>query len=251
MHIELRTFAGLKCRILETGTGPQKSPRFLIILNHGFGAPGDDLVDIGGWLSESSDQLGERCTFVFPAAPVDLGPMGMPGGRAWWQINMARLAAINQTKDFEELTLLKPDGLLEASQQLAEAIREMQRSFGATDSQTVLGGFSQGAMVSTDVTLRHGIQPALLLLFSGTLICRDEWRKLAAQHGGCRVFQSHGLYDPVLPFSPAKDLEALLRESGFPVEFLEFAGQHTIPLAALQKSSQILTEILTHGTGTA
>ncbi|MBL8814642.1 MAG: hypothetical protein JNL58_01335 [Planctomyces sp.] len=249
MHIELRTFSGLKCRILESDGARPGTSRLLVILNHGFGAPGDDLVDIGGWLSESNDQLGEQCTFVFPAAPVDLGPMGMPGGRAWWQINMARLAEINQTKDFGELTNLKPDGLLEASQQLAEAIRELQRTYGVTDSRTVLGGFSQGAMVSTDVTLRHGIQPALLLLFSGTLICRDEWRKLAAHHEGCKVFQSHGLYDPILPFSPAKELEALLRESGFPIEFMEFAGQHTIPVTALQKSSQLLSALLTQNSG--
>lgn len=244
MQIDLQSFAGLRCRVLNPNPQRHRAPRMLVVLNHGFGAPGDDLVDLGGWLAESSEDIEEHCIFVFPAAPIDLGPMGMPGGRAWWPINMARLAEINQTRNFSELTNLQPDGLLEASQQLTECLRQLQQMFALDDSQTVLGGFSQGAMVSTDVTLRHGVCPRLLLLFSGTLICRDEWKQLATQHPGCAVFQTHGTVDPILPFPPAKELSALLSEAGFATEFQEFNGPHTIQFQSLQAVSQRLTAYL-------
>ena len=170
--------------------------------------------------------------------------MGMPGGRAWWSINMAKLAEINQTRDFDQLTTLRPDGMTEASQQLADALRVLQTECGLTDTATVLGGFSQGAMVSTDVVLRRGCAPALLTLFSGTLLCRQEWTDLAAAHVGCRVLQSHGKVDPVLPLLPATQLRDLLVQNNFNVEFREFYGPHTIPEPVLGRFGQLLTELL-------
>lgn len=235
--------AGLKCRLIDTLPRGSR-PGLLVILNHGFGAPGDDLVDFGPWLIDSSAQIAAHCRFVFPEAPVDLAPFGMPGGRAWWPINMAQLAEINQTRDFEQLTTLQPEGMVAASRQLADAVSALQLAAGLDDTRTVLGGFSQGAMVSTDAVLRHRICPRLLALFSGTLLCRDEWSSLAADHPGCRVFQSHGRQDPLLPLEPAIQLSQLLSESGFSVEFSDFFGPHTIPLPVLERLAGLLDELL-------
>ncbi|MEZ6062349.1 MAG: hypothetical protein R3C19_18560 [Planctomycetaceae bacterium] len=234
-------FGTLQCRVVDSlpsGTPPSH----LVVLCHGFGAPGHDLVDLGPFLLESDPELAGACRFVFPEAPVDLAPLGMPGGRAWWPINMARLAEINQTSDYEKLTNVRPDGLLEASESLADAVKAMQQAFALNDASTVIGGFSQGAMVATDVALRHGIRPALLTLFSGTLLCRDEWTRMAAEHPGCPVFQSHGTLDPLLPFAPAEWLRDMLQAAGFEVEFQSFRGPHTIPIEALKRVAGRLTE---------
>ncbi|MCA9063109.1 MAG: hypothetical protein KDA96_08620 [Planctomycetaceae bacterium] len=242
IHSSRQSFAGLDCRIIDAlPDGVQ--PRFLVVLCHGFGAPGDDLVDIGSWLAEASDTIAQQFRFVFPAAPIDLAPFGMPGGRAWWPINMARLAEINQTQDYEKLTTIRPDGMTEAATTLNSAIAEMQREWNLNDSQLILGGFSQGAMVSTEVTLTLGRCPALLLLFSGTLLCRDEWTGRASAHPGCSVLQSHGTIDPVLPFGPAEQLRDLLLENGFAVTFHPFRGQHTIPLEFLTDVAKQLAEM--------
>lgn len=232
MNRSTQTMGTLQCRIVDA-LPPDAKPGLLVALCHGFGAPGDDLVDLGTHLLQSHPELRTSCRFVFPEAPLDLGPLGMPGGRAWWPINMARLAEIHQTQDFSQLTNVCPDGMPEASSALAATVREMQRAWGVDDDTTVLGGFSQGAMVSTDITLRHGFRPALLTLFSGTLLCRDDWTRLAGEHPGCPVFQSHGTADMVLPFGAAELLREMLRNTGFDVSFMDFPGPHTIPMEAL------------------
>ncbi|MEQ9410122.1 MAG: hypothetical protein RIK87_20475 [Fuerstiella sp.] len=226
-------FAGLKCRIIDA-LPPDQKPETLVILCHGFGAPGDDLAGFGPHLLSESEQLAESCRFVFPEAPIDLGPMGLPGGRAWWSINMAQLAEINQSQNFELLTEVEPPGMTMAATWLAEAVREIQRAAGLSDADTVLGGFSQGAMISTDLVLRHGFVPQQLVLFSGTLLCRDQWTRAAADHPGCPVLQSHGRQDVLLPFEPAVSLRDMLMENGFSVSFHPFNGPHTIPMEVLE-----------------
>ena len=236
-----RLLGKLRCRVIDAIPAGE-TPKLLVILNHGFGASGDDLADFGPMLIESSDDIASRCRFVFPEAPIDLSPMGMPGGRAWWPINMARLAEMNQTRDFDQLTLLEPPGLKEAAALLAETIKAALAEVELDETGLILGGFSQGAMVSTHVTLSQSIRPRLLAIFSGTLLHRNEWKRMAEQHGGCAVLQSHGRQDPILPLIPAVQLKEILIASGFKVEFMEFNGPHTIPMNVLQRLQQRIEE---------
>jgi phospholipase/carboxylesterase len=97
-------------------------------------------------------------------------------------------------------------------------------------------------MVSTCVTLTEGLNPRLLVLFSGTLLNRGEWLRLATEHPGCVVLQSHGRQDSILPLAPAIQLKDLLSAAGFMVEFIEFNGPHTIPMNVLQRFQQSLDE---------
>ncbi len=246
LNSTVRGFGQLKCRVIDA-LPDDVPPSCLVVLNHGFGAPGDDLVDFGPMLIETGALIAERCRFVFPTAPIDLGPMGMPDGRAWWPINMARLAQIHATQDFEQLTGLEPPGMSEAGDLLTAALREMQREWGLSDSQLVLGGFSQGAMVSTHVMLSAPFTPALLVLFSGTMLWRDHWSRLAESHPGTAVLQSHGKQDQILPFAAAVQLRDFLIETGFAVEFLEFNGPHTIPMHILQRLQERIVECIRRG----
>lgn len=239
MTSEEVSVAGLRCRVID-GLDEGEAAKVLVILNHGFGASGDDLVDIGFWLIESEDTIRANCRLVFPEAPIDLAMVGMPGARAWWPINMEALAEINQTRDYDQLTKLTPDGMLSASQQLFDAVRLLQSRFSLEDRATVIGGFSQGAMCTTDVVLRKGMNPAIMALFSGTLLCREDWTQMANDHPGCDVFQSHGRQDMLLPFQPAAQLSQMLFDAGFKTEFHEFQGGHTIPMSVLQQFAQSL-----------
>lgn len=242
MNRSIHVFGGLRCRAVHD-LPEGAAPKLLVVLCHGFGAPGSDLVDLGGYLLEGSETLQQSCCFVFPEAPIDLGPLGMPGGRAWWPINMARLAEINETQDYDQLTKLTPDGMLDASEQLAAAVKDAQLHFDVQDAETVLGGFSQGAMVSLDVVLRHQLNPAYLVLFSGTLLCRDDWREMAGRHPGCPVYQTHGTIDPILPFEPSVMLHEMLKEQGFDAQFVQFNGQHTIPMPQLIAVGNLLEQM--------
>ncbi|MFN9719482.1 MAG: alpha/beta hydrolase [Planctomycetota bacterium] len=231
IHASRRDMGRLRCRIVDA-LSADVMPKRLVVLCHGYGAGGDDLVDFAPMLMENSELIAQSCRFIFPAAPHDLADLGMPGGRAWWPINMARLAEMQQTRNFDDLTLLEPPGMAEASSMLRQTIDLALADHQLSESKLILGGFSQGAMVSTNVTLQ-GLRPALLAIFSGTLLNRTVWQRLAEQHPGCDVVQSHGHQDPLLPMSAARDLKQVLETSAFRVQFTEFYGGHTIPMPAL------------------
>ena len=148
---------------------------------------------------------------------------------------MAKLAEINQTRDYDQLMLLEPPGMKEAEEMLNETLKAAMAISGVGESRVVLGGFSQGAMVSTNLVLTRNFRPVLLTLFSGTLLNRNHWQRLAESHQGCEVLQSHGRQDSVLPFAPAIELKDMLVAAGFHVEFIEFNGPHTIPMNVLQR----------------
>jgi len=241
--ITVQEFGSLQCRIVDRLEG--RRPRLVVIFCHGFGAPGTDLVDLAQPFLDAAPEIANGVRFVFPAAPIDLASMGMPGGRAWWEINMEQIATMHQTRDFNKLTELEPPGLQSASSQLATAVQEILDDAGLKENELFLGGFSQGAMVSTDIVLRTKLSPAALVLMSGTMICRKEWTQLAADHPGVPVVQTHGTMDMVLPIGPAESLRDMLNSNGFSVEYASFAGPHTVPPDALQMTAQHLMRRLT------
>lgn len=240
MPTQSRQFGPLRCIVVDELPDGQK-PEKLVVLCHGFGASGDDLAGFGPALLEVKE-LARTCRFVFPEAPLDLTSQGMPGGRAWWEINMSRLAEMHQTNDFEQLAKTEPEGLTQATEQLAECLREAQQESGVDDSSTVVGGFSQGAMISTDLVLRHKFRPAAMALFSGTIVCQDAWEQAAKSVNGCPVLQSHGFEDTVLPHSQAIALQALLEAGSFCVQFESFHGGHTIPMNVLTEFAKLLMQ---------
>lgn len=224
----------------DDGRGGGDGP--MVVLCHGFGAPGLDLVPLGRMLDVPA---GTR--LCFPAAPLSLGGLFFGDARAWWMIDMARLQGMLMTGQFDELTAREPDGLHEARDKLVETLDALESRLGVRPGQTVLGGFSQGAMLSLDVALRTSRRLAGLVLLSGTLMARLEWT--ARLHGGTRrglpVFQSHGAYDEILPFPLAEELRELLASGGLPVEFHRFDGGHEIPEPVLRRLGGFLTRVLT------
>src|SRR6476469_9659002 len=82
-------------------------PELVCLFCHGYGAPGDDLVPIGQVLAQRLGKAAERVAFAFPEAPLSLGF----GGRAWWQIDIARLQSAIMVGDVELLFDEVPDGL--------------------------------------------------------------------------------------------------------------------------------------------
>lgn len=240
--IQTTQYGELKCRVVDQLEG--KAPRLLVVWSHGFGAPGDDLVPLAEPVLNAHPAIAAGVRFIFPEAPLDLGPYGMPGGRAWWEINMAQLATMYQTNDFAQLTEVEPEGLQEASAQLANAVQAMLDDAGLASDSLLLGGFSQGAMVSTDVVLRTGLCPAQLILMSGTMLSREAWTNLAAEHPGCPVIQTHGTMDMVLPIEPSTWLRDMLSDNGFDVQYQSFQGPHTVPPEALRMTAQALVDRL-------
>lgn len=234
--MKLEQLGGLKARITGGtdgrggGTGPA------IVLLHGWGAPGDDLVPLGG---EIAAPAGTR--FVFPEAPLTL-QMGFGDSRGWWMLDIEKRQREIAAGRARDLSRDVPKGLDEARAKVIALLDEVERKLGA--KQIVLGGFSQGAMLACDTALRHGKPLAGLVMLSGTLLAADEWTKLMPRRKGLNVFQSHGSADPLLPFSMAEQLRDLLIQAGLSVEWVGFRGGHEIPGIVLDKLGGFLRSAL-------
>jgi phospholipase/carboxylesterase len=242
MRTRREVLGGLECRTvdwLEDG----EQPGLAAICCHGFGAPGRDLVALAAELVTLEPALADVARFVFPAGPMDLDGLGIPGGRAWWYIDVNRLVTAVERGEAHQLRDVCPDGLAEARAMLTNLVDELRGATGLPASKIVLGGFSQGAMLSTDLALRMPEAPGGLCILSGTLICEREWRELAKDRGPLGVVQSHGYDDPILPFEAAEWLRDLLVESGLPVEFVPFHGMHSIPPEALRRVAKLLKRV--------
>ncbi|HWM88063.1 MAG TPA: hypothetical protein VNO33_19555 [Kofleriaceae bacterium] len=227
---------GLAVRITggDDGSGGGDGP--VVVLLHGFGAPADDLIPLGGVLGAP----GSRIRFAFPAAPLTLP--GMWGaGRAWWMIDISRFERV-ASGDIRQLSDEVPEGMAEASERVAAMLDELGPLLGA--DRIALGGFSQGAMLACDVALRNRRPLAGLVLMSGMLLCRAEWLPLMAERRGLPVFQSHGIQDPLLPFVLAGDLRDAMRAAGLDVDWIEFPGGHEIPPQVLAGASGFLARVL-------
>lgn len=223
--------------VLEGGPEGSK-PTLAVVLCHGFGASGEDLVPLAPALAQAAPQLAQGVRFVFPAAPLSLAAMGMPRARAWWQLPPEVLMGLE--RDWATFQDAVPEGLATARRALHAVVDAVAAGSGLPLSRVVLGGFSQGAMVATDLALRLEEPPAGLALLSGTLLARKEWMRLAARRVGLPVLQAHGRFDDVLPFAQAEALTTLLAGAGLDVAWLPFDGPHTIPTETLEALADFL-----------
>jgi phospholipase/carboxylesterase len=213
----------------------------MLLLLHGYGAPGDDLVSIARQLP-----LPPEVRFAFPAAPLLLEP-GRPehSGRAWWHLDMVELQLAAMQRDYSALRDRVPAGLAEARAGVLRLLDELEAQHAVARSKLILGGFSQGAMLATDVTLRTDRAPAGLAILSGSLIARDEWLPLLPARAALPVLQSHGRADPILPYALAEALRDELIRAGLALEFVPFNGGHGIPAGALEGLSRLLARATT------
>lgn len=220
------------------------NPSILVILCHGYGASGRDLVGlVGEWHSILGDSFA-KFRFLFPEAPQTLAELGMPDGHAWWPINMAQLLDHVEGNRFDELHDKEPPGIQAATEQLGHAIEQMIAGLDGAPTAIVLGGFSQGAMLTMNTSLRGNIDPPTLLFqFSGTTVCQNAWAENLGRLANTKVFQSHGQIDPILPHSSAETLRDLMTSGGVDVDFHSFYGEHTIDQGAVITTGKMLATL--------
>ncbi len=236
--MRIETFGALRAVVTGGDDGDGSGDGPIVVLLHGFGAPGDDLVPFGRVVAAPP---GTR--FVFPAAPIDLGHgFGMGESRAWWHIDMAALDAAMRAGRFRDLAADVPEGMPAARAAMLDALAAIEARLGS--APMVLGGFSQGAMLATDVALHSTRRLAGLVLLSGTLLAEREWTPRMAQRAGLPVFQSHGTHDPLLPFVGADALRERLEAAGATVDRVSFRGGHEIPPVVLQRLGLFVRRVL-------
>jgi phospholipase/carboxylesterase len=230
---------GLKVRLMggTDGRGGGNGP--VVILLHGFGAPGDDLVPLSEVIDAPS---GTR--WLFPEGPLPLN-MGFGDARAWWIIDFARIQEDRAAGRIRDLSVDVPKGLALAREPLLAFLKDLPRQLPVDYAQTLIGGFSQGAMLTCDAALQTDYPFVGLVQLSGNLLAQSVWSPLMPRRKGLRVFQSHGTQDDILPHIGAERLRDLMAKSGLAVEWHSFRGGHEIPEPVLRRLGLFVTKVLT------
>jgi len=228
------TLGGLTCEVVQNC----EDPKLVVILCHGFGANAADLVPLSRLIFQLHTDI--KIQFVFPNAPISMGGSNL----AWWNIDLQSMLMKFMTGQIQELFDQKPPGLDQAREKIDNLILELQSHTKLPLSKFIIGGFSQGAMLSIDTSLRLKEPPGAVCAFSGTIMCQPEWTALAKNRQGLCILQSHGSQDTILPYIIGVKLNEFLQKNGLNVEFVQFVGGHTIPPQALQKFMELLQKVL-------
>ena len=186
-----------------------------VVLLHGWGAPGDDLVGLAHLLEHP------RARFFVPAAPL----IEMGGGRAWWHLDASDHPQFARD---DQAPARPPHPDLLAARRAVQAVLRTVRQRYAPDS-LCLAGFSQGAMLSLDLALDASPPVDRVAALSGVMLVDSLPGLRAARPTRPAVFISHGRHDPRLPFTGSERAKELLERHGFAVTFHPFEGGHEIP----------------------
>jgi phospholipase/carboxylesterase len=236
-----RRFANLTVRLAggDDREGGGDGP--LVVLMHGFGAPGTDLVGLWRVLD-----VPRSVRFAFPEAPNEIP--GMPGARAWWMLDLARTEAA-MTEGPRSYASEVPDGMEQATDAVVEMLRALQKELAVPNERLLVGGFSQGSMVACNAVFTREVSAAGLVILSGTPVHLTAWQQGMSKHRDLRVLQSHGDRDPLLSFDAAEDLRDTMRAGGLEVEWIPFRGGHEIPLSVLEGLGRFVTKAAAHDVG--
>ncbi|MEP9353031.1 dienelactone hydrolase family protein [Xanthobacter sp. KR7-65] len=204
-----------------------RDPDCLVVLLHGYGADGNDLIDIGNAWAD----LLPGAAFVSPHAPDPCE--GAPMGRQWFPLTF---------RDPHELAR----GVEGAAPLLRDFLDAELEKYALPPERLALVGFSQGAMMALKIATTAPVAPAAVVGYSGM------WVEAMGGRGAeitlpvrPPVLLVHGTEDELIPaqalFASAQGLAA----AGVPVEWHLSQGiGHGIDEGGLAHGGAFLAEFL-------
>lgn len=181
--------------VVEPASG--NAPRQLVVLLHGLGSDGNDLISLAPMLAEALPDA----QFISPNAPepCDMAPFGYQ----WFSLQNRAYDAMSR-------------GAAKAAPVLGAFLDQQLRSLGLHDGQMALIGFSQGTMMSLYTALRRPQPCAAIVGFSGALLGGDALPlEVTSRPPVCLV---HGDADQVVAYEAMEAAEETLKEVNVPVE---------------------------------
>lgn len=186
----------------EQLSGPMLPPREgeaqqLVVLLHGYGSDGQDLISLAPYLQD----LLPHAAFVAPNAPNACAIN--PAGFEWFPLDLDR-----------EISRL--EGIDSTRPVIRSFLTELWNGSGLGPGDTILGGFSQGAMIALDSGLRLDEPLKAILSFSGGIVSPETiGTEIKSKPPVCLV---HGEIDDVVPPSMSVQGEKALKEAGVGVQ---------------------------------
>ena len=181
-------------------------PLGALVLLHGRGTDEHDLLPL---LDELDPEA--RLTGVTLRAPLQL----MPGGYHWYVVR----------------EIGHPDGptFYETYDKVTAWLDDLPRITGVGLDRTVLGGFSQGAIMAYALALGPGRpSPAALIALSGTIPVLGGFELDLEAHRDVPVAVGHGTLDPIIPVQLGRSAADRLQAAGLNVMYHETRMGHAI-----------------------
>ncbi len=198
----------------------------MIILLHGFGAHMGDLaglsheIDTGGYV------------YAFPNAPLS---MRGGTGYAWFPFGEAG----------EDEAAAESDGLL------TEFIKEVLDRYNVEPGRAILGGFSQGGMMTLRVGLSTPDPFSGLVVLSSRLPDPDGPLDTSPADPPIRIFTAHGTLDPIVPVDDARRSRRTLEARGYRPDYREYEMAHQISGDVIDDLVPWIHRVLLPGDGAA
>ena len=188
--------------------GPRIAPRSgaarqLVVFLHGYGADGNDLIDIGrAWQSLLPD-----AAFVSPHAPERMDQT--PAGKQWFAL-------------FTRAPNERWEGVNKAGPGLEQFLDAELARRKLPSSALALVGFSQGTMMALHAGLRCAVPPAAIVGYSGIFVLPDKVKPEAIAgeiKGKPPVLLVHGSEDELIPAQALFQSSQALAALEVPVEW--------------------------------
>jgi phospholipase/carboxylesterase len=186
-------------------------PEGVMVLLHGRGTDEHDLFALLDILDPDARLVG-----VTPRAPLSLPP----GGAHWYVIR-----AVGHPD---------PETFFASYRALGEWLDALPAELGAEGGRVVLGGFSQGAVMSYALALGEGRpRPDALLALSGFMPTVEGFSLDLSDASRPWVAIGHGTHDPVISVEFSRRARDLLTREGFDVAYRESPMAHSVDPAFL------------------
>jgi phospholipase/carboxylesterase len=199
-----------------------RAPEGALVLLHGRGADEHDLVP----LLDALDP-GARLVGVTARAPLALPP----GGRHWYVVR--------------ELGYPDPATFLPVVEAAGAWLDTLPGQLGVPYERTVVGGFSQGCVMSWALALGRGRpRPAGVIALSGFMPSADGFDYDLAGLEGYPVAIGHGSLDPVIGVEWGRQARDVMTGAGAGVLYHETPIGHTIDPGLIPKLTAWLGELV-------
>jgi phospholipase/carboxylesterase len=198
------------------------APAGALVLLHGRGADELDLAPLLDILDPE-----QRLVGILPR-----GPLALPPGGAHWYV-------------VREIGFPDRETFLATFDQTAEWLDGALAEEGVEPGRTVLGGFSQGAVMSYALGLGSTRpRPAGILALSGFVPTAEGFELDLAARAGLPVSISHGTYDPVIGVDFGREARDRLEAAGLSVSYREDPVAHQLAPGAVAQARAVLERAL-------
>ena len=206
MQVLERQGKSLKYLAVEPDGFDQNQRYPVVILLHGFGASMLDLVALCRPIHPSG------YVYICPNAPLDAEVGGGIAGYAWMPPGDSRT----------------PEDADRSEELLSTLFEEVIDHYRVAPGQAILGGFSQGGVMTYRCGLTNPFTFRGLVVLSGRVPDPDGLRSRLPPVRSQRIFVAHGAMDSLISVADARESRDFLKAEGYRPDYKEYAMGHEI-----------------------